>query len=72
MLNSTAISPIAQRHVADSDSWIIHLQADAGIVADSQPAAEYQETINKAQALARAIDLAEAAFAKTEQLAPGQ
>jgi anthranilate synthase component 1 len=43
-------------------SWTIHLQAGAGIVADSDPASEYQETVNKAAALSRAIDLAEAAF----------
>lgn len=44
------------------DCWTIHLQAGAGIVADSQPTAEYEETVSKAAALARAIDLAEAAF----------
>lgn len=43
-------------------TWTIHLQAGAGIVADSQPTAEYEETVSKAAALARAIDLAEAAF----------
>ncbi len=37
----------------------IHVQAGAGVVADSLPAAEYQETINKASALFRAITLAE-------------
>lgn len=37
----------------------IHIQAGAGIVADSVPAAEYQETINKASALLKAIELAE-------------
>ena len=42
--------------------WTIHLQAGAGIVADSDPESEYQETVNKAAALARAIDLAEEAF----------
>ncbi|MCL4195876.1 MAG: chorismate-binding protein [Phycisphaerales bacterium] len=47
------------------DRWTIHLQAGAGIVADSQPSAEYEETVNKAAALARAIDLAEAAFGGT-------
>jgi len=36
-----------------------HVQAGAGIVADSVPAAEYQETINKASALFRAISLSE-------------
>ncbi|MBA2379701.1 MAG: anthranilate synthase component I family protein [Blastocatellia bacterium] len=35
------------------------VQAGAGIVADSDPASEYQETINKAAALLRAIELAE-------------
>ncbi len=38
----------------------VSVQAGAGIVADSHPAAEYQETVNKAMALLRAIDLAEA------------
>ena len=42
--------------------WVIHLQAGAGIVADSNPESEYQETVNKAAALGRAIDLAEEAF----------
>ncbi|HTL66328.1 MAG TPA: anthranilate synthase component I [Lacunisphaera sp.] len=37
----------------------VHVQAGAGIVADSVPAAEYQETINKATALFKAISLAE-------------
>lgn len=36
----------------------VHIQAGAGIVADSIPAAEYQETINKASALFKAIALA--------------
>ena len=35
-----------------------YLQAGAGIVADSDPAAEFQESINKAQALLRAVELA--------------
>lgn len=37
------------------------VQAGAGIVADSDAAAEYQETVNKAAAMLRAIDLAETA-----------
>ena len=37
----------------------IHIQAGAGIVADSNPASEYQETINKASALFKAIAIAE-------------
>ena len=36
----------------------IHLQAGAGIVADSDPEAEYQETINKAQGVVKAVELA--------------
>jgi anthranilate synthase component 1 len=38
---------------------LVHVQAGAGLVADSVPAAEYQETINKASALFKAITLAE-------------
>jgi anthranilate synthase component 1 len=37
----------------------IHLQAGAGIVADSDPAAEWQETVNKAMAVMKAIETAE-------------
>jgi anthranilate synthase component 1 len=35
-----------------------YLQAGAGIVADSDPASEFNETINKAQALLRAVEMA--------------
>ena len=38
---------------------MVHIQAGGGIVADSVPAAEYQESINKASALFKAIRLAE-------------
>jgi anthranilate synthase component 1 len=37
----------------------VHLQAGAGIVADSNPAAEWQETVNKAMAVVKAIELVE-------------
>ncbi len=37
----------------------VSVQAGAGIVADSIPEREYQETINKAQALAKAVAMAE-------------
>jgi anthranilate synthase component I len=40
----------------------VHVQAGGGIVADSDPASEYQETINKSKALLRAIEVAEAGF----------
>ncbi len=35
------------------------VQAGAGIVADSNPSTEYQETVNKASAMLRAIEIAE-------------
>jgi len=35
------------------------VQAGAGIVADSDPATEYQETVNKASAMLKAIEIAE-------------
>ena len=38
----------------------VFIQAGAGIVADSDPEAEYQETCNKAQAMMRAVEMAEA------------
>jgi anthranilate synthase component 1 len=38
---------------------IARVQAGAGIVADSVPELEYQETVNKARALLKAIELAE-------------
>lgn len=37
-----------------------YIQAGAGIVADSQPAEEYQETLNKARGLLKAIEITEA------------
>jgi anthranilate synthase component I len=40
----------------------ISVQAGAGIVADSIPEKEYQETINKAQALAEAVIIAEGEY----------
>jgi anthranilate synthase component I len=40
----------------------VHLQAGAGIVADSDPAAEYLETVNKAKAVVKAIEMAEQGF----------
>jgi anthranilate synthase component 1 len=38
---------------------MLHVQAGGGIVADSQPEAEWQETQNKAKALLRAAEMAE-------------
>jgi anthranilate synthase component 1 len=36
-----------------------YLQAGAGLVADSVPSSEYQETLNKAKGLLKAIEIAE-------------
>lgn len=44
---------------------IIYVQAGAGIVADSVPAMEYQETLNKARALLKAIHIAETQLSET-------
>jgi len=38
---------------------IAYIQAGGGVVADSEPAAEYQETVNKAKAMMRAVEMAE-------------
>lgn len=37
-----------------------YIQAGGGVVADSDPASEYQETVNKAKAMLRAVEMAEA------------
>jgi anthranilate synthase component 1 len=58
----TMVVPTAQRRGGE---WTIDLQAGAGVVADSVPVREYEETVNKAAALSRAIDLAETVFAGT-------
>ena len=41
------------------DLWV---QAGAGIVADSDPSKEFEETLNKARGLRRAVELAEKGF----------
>ncbi|MFY8147655.1 MAG: anthranilate synthase component I family protein, partial [Prochlorococcaceae cyanobacterium] len=37
------------------EGWRVQVQAGAGLVADSQPAAEYQETLNKARGMLQAL-----------------
>jgi anthranilate synthase component 1 len=37
----------------------VNIQAGAGIVADSEPTREYHETLNKARALAEAVQITE-------------
>jgi anthranilate synthase component 1 len=56
----TMVIPTAAR---EDRAWTVHLQTGAGIVADSVPQREFDETVSKAAALGRAIDLAESAFA---------
>jgi anthranilate synthase component 1 len=41
--------------------WVdgrVHVQAGAGIVADSDPDFEYEETVSKARAVVRALEIA--------------
>jgi anthranilate synthase component 1 len=49
---------IALRTMVIKDGTV-YIQAGAGIVADSIPANEYQETLNKARGLLKAVDIAE-------------
>ncbi|MFO8154972.1 MAG: anthranilate synthase component I family protein, partial [Thiohalospira sp.] len=45
----------------------LHVQAGAGIVADSEPRKEWDETMNKARALFRAVTLAQAGLREDER-----
>ena len=47
---------IAIRTMVVRDGYA-HVQAGAGIVADSDPESEYEETLNKAKALLRAAEM---------------
>lgn len=44
----------------DDGTWRVDAQVGAGIVADSEPSREYQETINKAQSMLSALRIANA------------
>jgi anthranilate synthase component 1 len=46
----------------------VSVQAGAGIVADSDPEREYQETLHKSRALAEAVEMAEASHANSSTL----
>ncbi len=59
----TIVVPTALR--STDGEWTYHLQASGGIVADSRADAEYDETVNKAAALNRAVALAESAFTQS-------
>lgn len=47
---------IALRTMVVKDN-LVHVQAGCGVVADSNPTAEYEETLNKARALISAVEL---------------
>lgn len=52
---------------ADGPPWRVRLQAGAGVVADSVPSAEFEETRSKSAAAARAVEVAESMFNLTHQ-----
>ena len=54
--------PMAGSALGPVLSMGIHVQAGGGIVADSVPELEYEETLNKARGLLRAIQVAEQIF----------
>lgn len=56
--NGNMDTAIAIRTAVIKDGQL-HVQAGAGIVADSQPALEWEETLNKRRAMFRAVALAE-------------
>ena len=59
-LRTLVVTPQAERD--PQRPWLAHLQAGGGIVADSDPEEEHRETVNKAAALAKTIEIAESAF----------
>jgi anthranilate synthase component 1 len=40
---------------AEGGGWRVQVQAGAGLVADSVPASEFQETLNKARGMLKAL-----------------
>jgi anthranilate synthase component 1 len=58
---------VVPHDLREGDTWTYHLQSAGGIVADSKTDLEYEETVNKAAALARSIDLAEDALASNAE-----
>jgi anthranilate synthase component 1 len=50
--------------------WRVQVQAGAGIVADSRPEAEYQETRNKARGMLKALACLEPATGKAADATP--
>ena len=62
----TIVIPTSDQRIdgASPAHWRYDLQAGAGVVLDSNASSEHMETVNKAAALGRALDLAERAFAR--------
>ena len=54
---------IALRTLVVKDQ-VAYVQAGAGIVYDSVPSVEYEETVSKARAMLKAIELAEQRFGR--------
>lgn len=50
----------------------VHIQAGGGVVADSDPEREYQESLNKARALVVAVENAEGLWKSKETLPPSE
>ena len=55
----TRYHDLADQTAALIADGVAHVQAGAGIVADSVPALEWEETLNKRRAMFRAVSLAE-------------
>ncbi len=58
----TMVIPTAMK---TEEGWRFDIQSGAGVVIDSVSALEWEETVNKAAALGRAIQLAESAFSSS-------
>jgi anthranilate synthase component 1 len=58
-LRTMVVVPHEKTDSPAGPAWKVYVQAGAGLVADSVPASEHQECINKASALLKAVALAE-------------
>ena len=56
------VRPPGPRDRSRRSSEVTEEEASQVAIADSQPALEYQETINKAKGMLRAIEIAEKSF----------
>jgi anthranilate synthase component 1 len=58
-LSGSTDTCIALRTIVHHSDNVYDVQAGAGVVADSVPSSEYEETLNKAKAMLKAVELAE-------------